>query len=100
VGKTTGAIHCQGDGPEICAGIFGGVHDEADPAVTDAPTFMRVARQHRSGTQKSRHLGCVMMLDEIDKLVGIHGGSSSAMLEVLDPEQNNSFRDNYSYGAI
>jgi ATP-dependent Lon protease len=46
--------------------------------------------------KKAGSRGCVMMLDEIDKLgLGMHGDPAAALLEVLDPEQNNSFRDNY-----
>src|SRR6201999_2636997 len=46
--------------------------------------------------KKAGARNCVMMLDELDKLGrGVQGDPSAAMLEVLDPEQNATFRDNY-----
>jgi len=47
--------------------------------------------------RKGETRNCVMMLDEVGKLGGggFHGDPSSALLEVLDPEQNSTFRDNY-----
>src|SRR6185369_3442175 len=47
--------------------------------------------------KKAGTRNCVMMLDEVDTLGagGFHGDPGSALLEVLDPEQNSTFRDNY-----
>jgi ATP-dependent Lon protease len=74
---------------------LGGVHDEAEIRAS-TNVYRSAPGQDRSSDQESGAHNCVMMLDEMDKLArGIQGDPSAAMLEVLDPEQNASFRDNY-----